>query len=210
MVSWQLESDVEVSPHSPRGTYIVAMCESISQILMVALLFKNHFVVGLLWPCRERGARGNPMVMSNILNALLTNSNSELDVESRTRSFSVNISSRCAKYITGSQSEYLLCCIVDRKTKPWHCFVFSSLVLHDKEECECSESDVESRTRTFFGEHIVAVCESISRTQFQKECEKSKSDVESRTRSFLVNISSRCAKVYCGLRSFHKPFGMNI
>ena len=70
MVSYQLESDVEVSPRPTRGINVVAMA-SMSQILMVALLFENHFVVELLWPRRERRARMNPVVVSNIFNALL-------------------------------------------------------------------------------------------------------------------------------------------
>ena len=170
MVSCHLESDVEVSPRPTRGINVVAMA-SMSQILMVALLFENHFVVELLWPRRERRARMNPLVVSNIFNALLTIFKIRTRCRVLTRfMFEVNV------VAMASMSQVLnffdlLYCIVDTKTKPWHDFVFSSLVLYEKEECGKFRVRCRVLTRFMFEVNVVAMA-SMSQTQFQKEYKK--------------------------------------
>ena len=106
MVSCHLESDVEVSPRPARGINVVAMA-SMSQILMVALLFENHFVVELLWPRRERRARMNPLVVSNIFNALLTIFKIRTRCRVLTRfMFEVNVVAMASMSQTQFQKEY--------------------------------------------------------------------------------------------------------
>ena len=71
MVSFQLESDAEV--RSPRFTCGIKVARAMDRAdsLLVSSLFKNHFVVELLWPRRERRARMIAVVMSNIFNLCL-------------------------------------------------------------------------------------------------------------------------------------------
>ena len=118
MVSCQLESDAEV--RNPRFTCGIKVARAMNRAdsSLVSLLFGNHFVVEFLWPRRERRARMNPLVVSNIFNALLTIFKIRTRCRVLTRfMFEVNV------VAMASMSQVLiffdlLYCIVDRKTKP--------------------------------------------------------------------------------------------
>ena len=82
----------------------------------------------------------------------------------------------------------LLYCIVDTKTKPWHDFVFSSLVLYEKEECGKFRVRCRVLTRFMFEVNVVAMA-SMSQTQFQKEYKKFEVRCRVLTRfTFEVNV----------------------
>ena len=106
MVSFQLESDAEVSSRSPFnfiGTSFIAMCicRGLGQELVLlfrinivavdrmlprvlaldTFFFENHLVVELLWPRRERRARIIVAMKFEIFNLLSTNSKSISEAE---------------------------------------------------------------------------------------------------------------------------------
>ena len=186
MVSFQLESDAEVSSRSPFnfiGTSFIAMCicRGLGQELVLlfrinivavdrmlprvlaldTFFFENHLVVELLWPRRERRARRITVALSNIFNVLSKSCKSEV------APFNVIGTSFVAMCICRGFSDCrvfslrsfnLMINIMDVKTMLWYDFVSSSLVFHGEMLFinECTRSEV--APFNFIGPCFVAMC----------------------------------------------------
>ena len=119
MVSFQLESDAEV--RSPRFTCGIKIAHAMDRAdsLLVSLLFGNHFVVELLWPCRERRARMIIMVEFKIFNLLSMNSNTGIRCRGYSPRFIYGIKAACAMDRADSRYLNLLFDIAGGEAKLW-------------------------------------------------------------------------------------------